>query len=72
MRYKRLKYFLLRKSPHLLLIAALFAVSMLVGAYLPQTIPLHWNKEGVVDRIGTKYELVFLLPCAAARSRRGD
>ena len=47
------------------MLATLFAVSLLVGAYLPQRIPLHWDSSGVVDRIGTKYELVFLLPLAA-------
>ena len=66
MRRKKLKFFLLRKAPHLLLLALLFAVSLLVGFYLPQKIPLHWDRQGAVDRIGTKYELVFLLPCAAA------
>ena len=51
--------------PHLLLLATLFSVSLLVGAYLPDQIPLHWDDFGVVDRIGTKYELIFLLPLAA-------
>ena len=66
MRRKRLKYFILRKAPHLLLLAMLFAVSIFVGAYLPQRIPLHWDRQGAVDRMGLKYELVYLLPCASA------
>lgn len=44
----------------------LFAVSLLTGAYLPDRIPLHWDRQGVIDRIGSKYELIFLLPCASA------
>lgn len=65
-RRKKIKFFLLRKAPHLLLLALLFGVSLLVGAYLPRYIPLHWDKAGAVDRVGSKYELVFLFPCAAA------
>ena len=65
MRRKKLKYYLMRKAPHLLLLAAMFAASLLVGLYLPQRIPLHWDSRGIVDRIGSKYELILLLPCAA-------
>ena len=65
MRRKKLKYFIIRKAPHLLLLAMLFAVSMLVGSFMPQRIPLHWDRQGAVDRIGLKYELIYLLPCAA-------
>ena len=66
MRRKKLKFFISRKAPHLFLLATLFAVSLIIGAYLPQRIPLHWDRQGAVDRIGLKYELIFLLPCAAA------
>jgi len=65
MRRKKLKYYIIRKAPHLILLATLFASSMLVGAYLPTRIPLHWDRQGIVDRIGLKYELIFLLPTAA-------
>jgi len=66
MRRKKIKYFMIRKAPHLLMLFMLFAVSLLVGSYLPQRIPLHWDRLGVVDRFGSKYELIYLLPCAAA------
>jgi uncharacterized membrane protein len=65
MRRKRLKIYLMRKSPHFLLLILMFAVSMLVGLYLPKVIPTHWDEYGVVDRLGSKYELIFALPCAA-------
>ena len=66
MRRKKFKFYLVSKAPHILLLLMLFIVSMIVGAYLPQKIPLHWDKQGIADKIGTKYELVFMLPCAAA------
>ena len=66
MRRKKIIYGIIQKAPHLLMLALLFAVSLLVGAYLPLRIPLHWDKQGVVDRIGLKHELIFLLPFAAA------
>lgn len=66
MRWKRVKYYAVGKAPHLLMLTLMFAVSLLVGAYLPGKIPLHWDKQGLVDRIGTKFELILLLPCAAA------
>ena len=65
MRRKIIKRFIIRNAPHLGLLFAMFAVSMLFGLYLPEKIPLHWDKQGIADRIGTKYELIFLLPCTA-------
>jgi len=65
MRRKKIGRFIARKAPHLLLLATLFAVSAITGLYLPKRIPLHWDKQGIVDRIGPKYELILLLPCAA-------
>jgi uncharacterized membrane protein len=66
MRRKKFIHFIIKKAPHILLLIMLFAVSVLFGLYLPQKIPLHWDSQGIIDRVGTKYELVFLLPCAAA------
>jgi len=66
MRRKKFINYIMRKVPHLILLITLFAVSLLIGSYLPQNIPLHWDRDGIVDRIGTKYELIFLFPCAAA------
>ena len=65
MRGKKIKYFIMRKAPQLLLMATLFAASLLVGVYLPQRIPLHWDRQGIVDRIGSKYELILMLPVAS-------
>ncbi|MDR3119881.1 MAG: SdpI family protein [Clostridiales bacterium] len=62
---KQIKFFIAKKAPHLFLLALLFFISMLIGAYLPERIPLHWNRGGVVDRIGSKNELIFMLPAAA-------
>ena len=62
---RRLKYILYRKIPHLLTLLMLLAVSFAVGFYLPEKIPLHWDSHGVADRIGSKYELILLLPCAS-------
>ena len=47
------------------MLAMLFTVSMLVGLFLPRMIPLHWDRQGVADKIGLKYELIFLLPVTA-------
>ncbi|MCL2163666.1 MAG: DUF1648 domain-containing protein [Oscillospiraceae bacterium] len=60
--FQALNGFLKKKYPHLILIALLFVVSLAVSAKLPERTPLHWDKQGVVDRYGSKYELVFLLP----------
>ncbi|MCL2060149.1 MAG: SdpI family protein [Oscillospiraceae bacterium] len=65
MRRKKIIYYMMRKAPHLLLLVAMFAASLLVGIFLPQRIPLHWDGQGIADRFGTKYELILLLPCAA-------
>lgn len=48
------------------MLAVLFGISILTGAYLPEKIPLHWDRQGIIDRVGTKYELVFLMPAASA------
>ena len=65
MRRKKIKFYLVSKLPHIMLLVMLFVVSFLVGIYLPLKIPLHWDVLGVADRIGSKYELILLLPCAA-------
>jgi len=55
----------MQKIPHLLSLVTLFIVSLAAGAFLPRRIPLHWDNYGVVDRLGSKYELILILPFAA-------
>jgi uncharacterized membrane protein len=61
-RFKNLKGYIKRKYPHIILVCLLFIVSMALGAPLPGRVALHWDRDGIVDRYGSKYELVFLLP----------
>ena len=63
--FKKVKAILERKKPHLALLLLLYLVSFLIGMYLPDTVPLHWHQSGMVDRYGTKYELLLLLPASA-------
>lgn len=39
---------------------SVFASSIIIFKFLPETVPVHYNFEGVVDRYGSKYELLFL------------
>ena len=63
--FRKVKKILERKKPHLALLLLLFLVSFLIGMYLPDSVPLHWHESGMVDRYGTKYELLLLLPTSA-------
>lgn len=49
----------------LLLIAAMFAGAALVWPSAPDSIPVHWNASGDIDRYGGKFEGLFLLPLFA-------
>lgn len=39
---------------------SVLASSIIIFKFLPETVPVHYNFEGVVDRYGSKYELLFL------------
>lgn len=43
------------------LTAAGLAVLAAVMAVLPDQIPMHWNAQGVMDRMGSKYELLLIV-----------
>lgn len=37
-----------------------FVASLLYIFTLPQTVPVHWNAQGIVDRYGSKYQLLII------------
>ena len=40
----------------------LFTAIFVVGTFfLPETVPVHWNMQGVVDRYGSRYEYLFIV-----------
>lgn len=55
------------EAPHWLLLAASAAIAAYGWATLPDTVPVHWNAAGQVDRVGGKVELL-ALPAAAIGS----
>ena len=51
-----------RELPQLLLLLTMFLVSMIVWADAPESLPVHWNFMGEVDRYGGKAEALLLVP----------
>ena len=49
----------------LLPIAAMFVVAALCWSHVPDQIPVHWNWEGKVDRYGSKFTGLVMLPLVA-------
>lgn len=49
----------------IILILLTFAVTGVFFAFLPNLIPMHYNFQGIVDRFGSKYEMI-VLPIIAA------
>ena len=45
-----------------LLIAAALLASLVFYPIMPETIPTHWNLQGQVDREGSKFPFLFLMP----------
>ena len=64
--FKNLKNLIIKKMPHLLLLLSLFVISIIIGSYFPEKVPMHWNAHGMVDLYGTKFEVIFSLPIGAA------
>ena len=48
------------------LIAAMAGASAWAWGQLPDSVPVHWNIDGKVDRFGSKAELLILLPAITA------
>jgi uncharacterized membrane protein len=46
----------------LLVIAAMFGVAAWAWPQVPEKVPVHWNLQGEVDRFGSKFEGLLLLP----------
>ena len=43
----------------------MFTAIFVAGVFfLPETVPVHWNMQGIVDRYGSRYEylIIVLLP----------
>ena len=45
-----------------LIILATFLIGILMYNKLPETIPMHWNFAGEIDRYGNKFIGVFMSP----------
>jgi uncharacterized membrane protein len=48
--------------PQLLVIAAMLVVAAVSWSSAPEQFPVHWNVYGAVDRYGSRYEGVLVLP----------
>jgi uncharacterized membrane protein len=51
-----------KELPHLAVLAALLVVAGIVWPQAPDSMPVHWNLAGDVDRYGGKFEGVLALP----------
>lgn len=40
---------------------AFTAIFVVAVFFLPETVPVHWNMQGVVDRYGSRYEYLFIV-----------
>lgn len=52
--------------PHVLAILGMFVAAILLWDSAPEKFPVHWNLEGEVDRYGSKFEGLLLLPLITA------
>lgn len=48
------------------IILAIWAISFAAAAYMPASIPVHWNLAGEVDRYGSPWELALGVPLGAS------
>ena len=55
-----------KRKFQLSLLALLFITSICISPFLQSRIPMGWNFDGVADRYGSKYELLFLMPLIAS------
>jgi len=51
-----------RELPQLLLLLVMFAVSAILWTSAPDSLPVHWNLWGEVDRVGGKAEALLVAP----------
>ena len=51
-----------RELPQQLLLLVMFAASAIFWTSAPDTLPVHWNLWGEVDRVGSKAEALLVLP----------
>jgi uncharacterized membrane protein len=49
-----------------MIIAAMFAVAIVIWPLAPPSVPTHWNGGGSIDRYGGKFQGLLLLPLSAA------
>ena len=49
-----------------MIIAAMFAVAIVELPLAPPSIPTHWNGSGSIDRFGSKFQGLLLVPLSAA------
>jgi uncharacterized membrane protein len=54
------------EAPQLALIAVMFAAAALAWPVAPDSIPVHWNASGDIDRYGGKVEGLLLMPLIAS------
>ena len=52
--------------PQLLILAGMFVAAAWVWPTVPDSIPVHWNLYGEIDRYGSKFEGLLLLPLITA------
>ena len=48
--------------PQLVILALMLASGWLLWDQLPEKVPMHWNLEGEVDRLGGRFEALFVIP----------
>lgn len=54
-----------RELPQWALLAAMFGLSAALWSRAPETLPVHWNLAGEVDRYGSKAEALLVVPFIA-------
>jgi len=51
-----------REIPSLIVLTIMFLIALLLWNKLPDSIPVHWDIHGEVDRYGSRFEALLLMP----------